>query len=149
MQRYVTLMTAYGVDAGINFNFPGTVANTINAHRLIQHYQETLGSEAANKIVNSLYSQYFELAAHPSSMQTLLNAVLAAGIDNQVAEAFISDEYAWLAETKMLLTEQASNGVDSVPYIVIEGKKRDFTLVGAKDVTEYIKALEDVAKESL
>jgi len=48
----------------------------------------------------------------------------------------------------MLIREQAGNGIDAVPYIVIEGKRRDFTLQGAKEVPEYVKALEQVIKES-
>ena len=120
----------------------------MDAHRLIQHCQETMGPEAANKIVDSLYSQFFELAAHPSSMETLLVAALAGGVSSHDAESFISDEYEDLIETKMLIREQASNGIDSVPYVVIEGKKRDFTLEGAKEVGEYIKVFESVAKES-
>ncbi len=49
----------------------------------------------------------------------------------------------------MLMREQKSNGIDSVPYIVIEGKRRDFTLKGAKEVAEYVKTLESVIKESI
>lgn len=52
MKMYTTLMSAYGVSAGINFKFGGTVANTLDAHRLIQHYQEEKGPETADKIVN-------------------------------------------------------------------------------------------------
>ncbi len=48
----------------------------------------------------------------------------------------------------MLIREQAGNGIDSVPYVVIEGKRRDITLVGAKEVDEYVKEFEKVAKES-
>ena len=52
MKMYTTLMTAYGVTAGINYKFGGTVANTIDAHRVIQHFQEEMGPETANKIIN-------------------------------------------------------------------------------------------------
>ena len=52
MQKYVTLMSTYGKDAGIDFNFHGTIANTIDAHRLIQHCQETMSPEAVNKVVD-------------------------------------------------------------------------------------------------
>lgn len=48
----------------------------------------------------------------------------------------------------MLIREQAGNGIDSVPYVVVEGRRRDFTLEGAKEVVEYLKTLEQVAKES-
>ena len=51
MKKYTILMAAYGVGVGINFKFGGKVANTIDAHRLIQHYQEEMGPETADKIV--------------------------------------------------------------------------------------------------
>lgn len=115
---------------------------------MIQHYQEEMGPATANKIVNSLYTQYFTQQAHPSAPTTLLKAALAAGVDRSKAEAFIGDEYEALPETKMLIREQAGNGIDAVPYVVLEGKRRDFTLEGAKEVEEYLKEFEKVVKES-
>ena len=97
---------------------------------------------------SALYAQYFTAAAHPSSYDTLLKAALDAGMSQQDAEAFISDEFEGLVETRMLIREQANNGIDSVPYVIIEGKRRDFTLEGAKEVSEYVKTLEGVAKEA-
>jgi hypothetical protein len=52
MKMYTTLMTAYGVSAGIDFKFGGTVANTMDAHRVIQHFQEEKGPEVADRIIN-------------------------------------------------------------------------------------------------
>jgi predicted DsbA family dithiol-disulfide isomerase len=148
MKMYTTLMSAYGASCGIDFKFGGTVANTLDAHRLIQHYQEEKGYETADKIVNSLYSQYFENEQHPSTEDTLLKAASAAGVDEGEAKALIEDEYEGLNDVKALIREQAGNGVDSVPTIMIEGKRRDITLVGAKEVEEYLKSLEQIAKES-
>ena len=71
-----------------------------------------------------------------------------AGVNRSKAKAFIGDKYEGLPETKMLIREQAGNGVDSVPFVVLEGKRRDFTLVGAKEVDEYLKEFEKLAKES-
>lgn len=141
-------MSAYGVGVGIDFNFRGTIANTMDAHRMIQYYQEEMGSGTADKIVNSLYAQYFESEASPSSHDTLLKAAKDAGIEETKAKAFIGDEYEGLQETKMLIREQAGNGIDAVPYVVLEGKRRDFTIEGAKEVEEYLKELEKVVKES-
>jgi predicted DsbA family dithiol-disulfide isomerase len=42
-----------------------------------------------------------------------------------------------MMEVKMAIREQTRNGVDAVPYIVFEGRKRDLTLQGAKEVDEY------------
>jgi len=148
MKMYTTAMSAYGTPLGINFRFDGLVANTLQAHRVVQHYQEEKGADIADKIVNSLYEQYFEEAHHPSSPETLIKATTAAGIDETEAMKFIEDEDEGLQNVKMLVREQAGNGVDSVPYIVFEGRRRDFTLEGAKEVSEYLKVLEQVAKES-
>ena len=100
-------------------------------------------------MTTALYAQYFTLAAHPSSASTLLTAATEAGVSEDEAKAFIEDESEGLMDVKMLIREQASNGVDSVPYIVFEGKRRDFTLEGAREVGEYLKTMESVAKESL
>jgi predicted DsbA family dithiol-disulfide isomerase len=148
MKTYMTLMTAYGVSAGINYKFGGTVANTMDAHRVIQHFQEEKGAEVANKLVNSLYRQYFEEEKHPSTEETLLAACKEAGIDEKEAKTFIDDEYEGLQDTKMLIREQASNGVDSVPFVLIEGKRRDLTIQGANEVEDYVKALNQIVKES-
>ena len=74
MKMYTTLMSAYGASAGIDYKFGGTVANTLQAHRIIQYFQEEKGPEVADKLVNSLYRQYFEEEKHPSSEFTLLEA---------------------------------------------------------------------------
>ncbi|MCJ1438682.1 hypothetical protein MMC27_008072 [Xylographa pallens] len=148
MKMYTTLMSAYGAPLNIDFRFDGLVANTLQAHRVVQHYQEERGAQVADKIVNSLYKQYFEQAQHPSSQETLLKATTAAGIVEAEARKFIEAEDEGLQEVRMLVREQAGNGVDSVPYIVFEGRRRDFTLQGAKEVPEYLKVLEQVAKES-
>ena len=106
MKKYTTLMSAYGVGVGIDFKFGGIIANTIDAHRLIQYYQEEAGPEVADQIVKSLYAQYFTEEAHPSAPTTLLKAALAGGVDRAKAEAFIGDDYEGLPETKMLIREQ-------------------------------------------
>lgn len=51
-------------------------------------------------------------------------------------------------DTKMAIREQAGNGVDAVPYIMFEGKRRDLTFEGAKEIEEFEKGLHTIAKES-
>ncbi|KAG8526798.1 uncharacterized protein KY384_008227 [Bacidia gigantensis] len=148
MEKYKLLMSANGVDAGIHFKFHGSIANSLNAHRLIQHYQEEDGLDTADRIVDSLYKQFFEQEKHPSAAETLTKAATDAGIDQAKAKSFVNDEYEGLQDTKMLIREQAGNGVDSVPYVVLEGRRRDITLVGAKEVGEYVKEMEKIAKET-
>jgi predicted DsbA family dithiol-disulfide isomerase len=148
MNMYMKLMGSYGAAEGIDFKFGGIVANTLQAHRLIQHYQETKGPETADNIVKSLYKQYFEEERHPSSNETLLRAAMDAGIDEKEAKEFIEDRNEGMAEVKMLIRDQVSNQVDSVPRIKFEGKRRDHELEGAKEVDEYVATLNKVIRES-
>ena len=52
MKMYTTLMSAYGASVGVDFKFGGTVANTLDAHRVIQHFQEEKGPETASQIID-------------------------------------------------------------------------------------------------
>ena len=91
---------------------------------------------------------YFEEGAHPSSAQTLLAACKDVGVLDDEVRAVVEDEQEGLIDVKRLIREQASNGVDAVPHITVEGRRRDFTLTGAKEVDEYTKTLEQVVKEA-
>ena len=55
MQMYTTLMSAYGTSLDIDFRFDGLVANTLQAHRVVQHYQEENGPQVANKIIDCMF----------------------------------------------------------------------------------------------
>ncbi|KAJ4354883.1 hypothetical protein N0V95_003417 [Ascochyta clinopodiicola] len=146
---YCEYMGALGKDEGVAFDFRGGLfANTFHAHRILQYLQEHLGPEAAIKGLESLYQQYFCEQAHPSSHATLMRACQAAGLSEEEARRVVEDESEAAAETKSGIREQAGNGVDSVPCVVFEGRKRDFTLIGAKEVAEYVRTLEQVAKEA-
>ena len=149
MNMYTTVMSGYGEQEGIRFRFGGTVANTMPAHRLIHHFQEHGGPRTAEAILSSLYRQYFEEERHPSSDETLLRAATDAGIAQDEARAFIEDREEGLMEVRMLMREQASNQIDAVPHIVIEGKRRDVQLEGAKEVGEYASVLNQIIKESV
>ncbi|KAB5554591.1 thioredoxin-like protein [Coniochaeta sp. 2T2.1] len=149
MAMYVSLMSAYGSEAGISFSFRGVVANTLEAHRVIQQVQTDLGPAMAGRVVDALYRAYFEEEKHPSSAETLVEACERAGLGREEAEGMgRGGKEDGLRETKRMVLEEKMDGVDSVPTVRIEGRRRDVTLVGAKSVEEYVRALVLVAKES-
>jgi len=150
MEKYTKVMSEYGKTEGIDFKFHGKIANTLDAHRVIQHFQtEPHGSpEIAAKIIDSLYQQYFTMERHPSAPETLLSATSAAGVPEEKARAIIEDEQDGLRAVRDQIRMQGMDGVDSVPYIIMEGKRRDFTLVGAKALEQYIASLDQVVSES-
>ncbi len=96
--------------------------------------------------MDNLYRLYFEEEKHPSSKETLLEAAKFAGLDLAKVEKFIdSDDLE--EETKEDIQEQGINGIDAVPSVNIEGKRRDFTLQGAKDVQVYVNTFQQLLKE--
>lgn len=168
MARYTALLTRHGEACGVRFRFGGVIADTLQAHRVIQYFQTQQsegvaagkeGEEGAaegpargsrgSRIVDALYRMYFEEEQDPSAADTLVAACVEAGVAEEEARRVVEDESEGLAEVKALLRESAMNGIDSVPHIVFEGRRRDITLVGAKDVEAYVKAMETIAKESV
>jgi predicted DsbA family dithiol-disulfide isomerase len=141
-------MTALGRGEGIEFEFEnGEVANTLHAHRVLGVLQERWGSAVALRALESLYVAYFEKGQHPSSEETLMEACVAAGVGKEEARELVGSEEGKV-ETERKIREVSGDGVDSVPWVVFEGRKRDFTLVGAKEVGEYLKVMEQVVKEA-
>lgn len=97
--------------------------------------------------MESLYRRYFEEAKHPSADETLVEACVEAGIGEEEAKKVVGDKEMGLRDVKARLREVAMD-VDAVPQVVVEGKRRDITLTGAKEVKDYVKAFETVIKES-
>jgi predicted DsbA family dithiol-disulfide isomerase len=147
MEMYTKYMSALGAKEGIRFDWNGVMANSLDALRILLYVQDTRGADAAARCLDALYRQYFAEQRSPAAEETLVEACRAAGLEGDEAERVVRDGEVGLEEVKEGIRENRGNGVDSVPYVVFEGRKRDFTLVGAKEVADYIKTLEAVAKE--
>jgi predicted DsbA family dithiol-disulfide isomerase len=149
MQMYIDYMTALGKDDNIAFDLNGgTIANTLHAHRILQYLQNNKSPGHALTALDSLYTQYFAQRAHPSAPETLRKACVAAGLTEAESKSLVENDSEELIETKMAIREQVGNAVDSVPYVVFEGRRRDFTLIGAKSMAEYTKTMMQVEKEA-
>ncbi|KAF9880862.1 DSBA-like thioredoxin domain-containing protein [Colletotrichum karsti] len=145
---YEATMSELGAAVGINFSWGGTMSNTFNAHRVIQHFQEAKGAETANRLVEALYSRYFEKEQDQGAKGVLLEACVEAGIPEAEAREVIEDETEGKIEVKNMIRMSSMDGVDAVPHIMFEGRRRDLTLIGAKEVGEYVKTLQSIIKES-
>lgn len=144
---YKAHMTSLFQPFGIQLNFNGQMGNTLNTHRVIQYFQDKKGPDVANKLVDALYKRYFTEARHPSKDDTLVESCLEAGISEKEAKEVVEDKSKGEKVAKERLRSVAMD-VDAVPVVTVEGKRRDMTLTGAKQVVEYIKAMETVIKES-
>ncbi|KFA63292.1 hypothetical protein S40285_07782 [Stachybotrys chlorohalonatus IBT 40285] len=143
-QDYVGTLAAA---AGATLRFDGPVGNTLHAHRVMQHLQSTEGPETANRLVDALYRLYFCEAKHPAADDTLMEACVEAGVNEADAREVVRNKALGEKELRTQLRTVASD-VDAVPVVRVEGRRRDITLIGAKEVEAYVKALETVIKES-
>ncbi|KAL7936957.1 thioredoxin-like protein [Trichoderma chlorosporum] len=132
---------------GIALRFDGHMGNSLHAHRVVQYFQTTEGPETASRLIDALYERYFERGEHPSTDEVLIGACVAAGIGEEEAKRVVGDKEIGLAEVKAKLRE-VSRDIDAVPVVMVEGKRRDITLTGAKEAEEYAKTLEKIANES-
>jgi len=150
MRAYSTVMGAYGRAAGIDYKFGGLIANSLNSLRAVMWVQDELNDqEKALLVLQSLYTQYFEQEKSLADRETVRTALERAGVSESEVTAFMDDETLHMALTKAEIREQETNSIDAVPFLTMEGKKRDLHLEGAKEVEQYVKALETIAKESV
>ncbi|KAJ3495560.1 hypothetical protein NLG97_g3311 [Lecanicillium saksenae] len=143
-------MTEMLAPVGVALNFGGAMGNTLHAHRVIQHFQDPDnggGEERTVKLVEALYARYFTQAKHPAADETLVEACVEAGVDEAEARAFVADKDKGLRDAKNKLRTNGQD-VDAVPVVMFEGKRRDITITGAKEVADYVKAMETIIKES-
>ena len=145
-------MAALGAGENIEIDMSGgTIANSLPALRVLMYVQETVSPAAARDALVCLYRAYFARRAHPSSEETLREACGAAGLDVAETERVVAggDGGVGRREVEAAVRRMKDDGVDAVPWVVVEGRRRDFTLVGAKEVGEYVRALESVVKEAV
>lgn len=136
------------------------MGDTLHARRMIWYFQQqekagkspteiVNGEGIGSRLVDALYCRYFEEGRHPSSHETLLAACIETGVpEAEARRVVVEDESEGLMDVKAALRESVMDRVDSVPTVVFEGRRRDITLVGAKEVKDYVKTMETIAKES-
>ncbi|KAH7193512.1 thioredoxin-like protein [Fusarium flagelliforme] len=139
------LSLAKPLDAPIAFT--GPTGNSFPAHRIIQQIQESHGAEVTNKLVDALFRLYFAEGRHPGEDEMLIEACVEAGVDEKEAKSLVENKAKGERKTKEDIRSIGMD-IDSVPTVIIEGRRRDLTLTGLKEISEYVKAMETIKKES-
>jgi len=132
--------------AGLNYNFDiAVVANSFNAHRLLQ-YAKTKG--LSNALEERLFKGYFTEGKDFSNENTLIELVKPIGLtEADVKEALSNEIYA--TKVKQDIAEAEKIGVTGVPFFVFNGKQ---TISGAQPISVFKetlnKSLADWQKET-
>ena len=119
-----------GADVGIDFKFAGKTGRTRDAHRLIQ-LGKTKSPQMQTRVVEELFSSYWEGEADITSHEDLSQAGVKAGLDEvEVKEWLASDKGG-----KAVDAEAGTAHVNGVPNYRV-GK---YTVEGAQDPGAFLK----------
>lgn len=129
-----------GMTEGIDFRFDlmERTPNTIRSHRLIAWAGEQ-GPVAQDAMVEALFQVYFLEGHDLSATAILLDAVSRAGLDVEVAEAFLATDL----HQDMVVQEDAyarRMGIQGVPCFIVDGS---YAVSGAQE-PEYFFPLFDL-----
>ena len=139
MQQYVTQVAK---EVGLNFNFDKTiVANSFNAHRLIQFAKSKgFGNEAEE----ALFKAHFIEGKNIDNKEVLLHIAINIGLDeNETTKMLASNAFA--KEVKQDEMQAQDLGISGVPFFVLNDK---YAVSGAQSPETFLKAMEQTWKET-
>jgi predicted DsbA family dithiol-disulfide isomerase len=142
-ERYHQLtdhVTSIAAQEGLTFDYPAQKIspNTRNAHRLIQFAKEDQKQLA---FVEALFKAYFTEGIDLSKTENLVAIAVAAGLDKEKTEAFLTSD-AGKTEVELTELELQQSGITGVPFYVVDNK---YGISGAQPSESFIKAFEEIA----
>ena len=128
-------------EAGISMNMEkGILANSFNAHRLIQLAKT---KELGNEIEEALFEIHFEKGKNIDDLTVLSELAASIGLNSEeVKKVLNSDAYAY--EVKQDEMEARNIGVRGVPFFVLDDK---YAISGAQPVEAFLQTLEKAWEE--
>ncbi|RDL39651.1 uncharacterized protein BP5553_03991 [Venustampulla echinocandica] len=140
-------LSQVGTDVGINFKFGGKAGNTRDSHRLISLGQSK-SPAVQTRVVEELFSAYFENEGDITSHQVLRDAGVKAGLDEKEVKEWLESDKGG-PEVDHEVEQAKRNQISGVPNFTIQ---RKYEVGGAQEpevflrLFEKIKATEDCAK---
>lgn len=132
-------LASVGNDVGIDFSFGGKTGNTRDSHRLIQ-LGKTKSPAVQTRVVEELFTSYFEKEGDITSHDVLKEAGLKAGLsEEEVTQWLQSDKGGKEVDTEV--AEAQMRAVSGVPNFVLQGK---YEIGGAQDAEAFVKVFERV-----
>ena len=138
MQQYVSNIAK---EIGLDFNSKDTiVANSFNAHRLIQLAKT---KRLGNEVEEALFEAYFMEGKNIDDKETLIKTGVSIGLaESEVKEIFTSDSFE--KEVRQDETQAQSLGINGVPFFVLNNK---YAVSGAQSPETFLDVLEQTWEE--
>ena len=135
-EQMVTYSTRIAEEAGLKFNQErSVVANSFNAHRLIQ-FAKTKG--LGDKAEEELFKAYFEGGKNIDDQATLAQIGVSIGLDNKVLAGVLSSGI-FEKEVREDEDEAQRIGIHGVPFFIFDQK---YAVSGAQSPEVFSGALE-------
>jgi predicted DsbA family dithiol-disulfide isomerase len=128
-------------EVGLDFNFEkAVVANSFNAHRLIQLAKSKgLGNEAEE----TLFKAHFTDGKNIDDQQTLLELAASIGLERDEAAKMLSSD-TFSKEVKQDELQAETYGIRGVPFFVLNDK---YAISGAQSPETFLEAMKQTWKE--
>jgi len=132
-----------GSAAGIAFAFDAikVAPNTLDAHRVIR-WAAGGGPGTQDKLVNRLFSLYFEEGANIGDRAVLVEAARDAVMDAAVVEAMLATD-ADRNEVENEVATASRMGITGVPCFLLENR---YAVMGAQETGALVQAIREVAE---
>eukprot|EP01094_Clydonella_sp_ATCC50884_P016835 TRINITY_DN2839_c0_g2_i2.p1 TRINITY_DN2839_c0_g2~~TRINITY_DN2839_c0_g2_i2.p1 ORF type:complete len:185 (+),score=75.99 TRINITY_DN2839_c0_g2_i2:153-707(+) len=135
VQKMLPYMKSVGEQDGIAFSYGGLVGNTFDSHRLIEWSWSKGGASCQDKVVEALFSRYFELEKNMGDHAVLVDAASAAGLDAEETRTFLQSGDLSSEVTADMERFRREHRVSGVPFFIIGGRDR---LSGAQDADVFV-----------
>lgn len=132
-------MASVGEDVGIDFKFGGKTGNTGDSHRLIQ-LGKTKSPEVQTRVVEELFTSYFEKERDITSHDVLREAGVKAGLTKEEVTDWLQSDKGG-SEVDKEVAEAQMRAVSGVPNFMLQGK---YEIGGAQDAEAFVKVFERV-----
>lgn len=132
-------LATVGKDVGINFASGGKTGNTRDSHRLIQ-LGKTKGPEMQTRVVQELFTSYFEKEGDITSHEMLQEAGVKAGLSEEEVKSWLTTDKGGKEVDREVMDAQM-RAVSGVPNFVFQDK---YEIGGAQDPEAFVSAFEKI-----
>lgn len=132
-------LTQIGRSVNINFKFGGKLGNTRNSHRLVQ-LGKTKSPAIQTKVVEALFSAYFENEQDITNLDVLKQAGITAGLNATEVEDWLASGQGG-EEVDDEVLRATKQHITGVPHFTINGK---YQVEGAQDPAVFLQLFEEI-----
>ena len=135
-----------GATVGFTFGIGkrSRIYNTFDAHRLL-HWAGLAGEAPQRALKHALLKAYFTDGQNPSDPEVLVQAAIAAGLDEAGARAVLAGD-AYAADVRQVEAFYQQQGIHSVPAVIINDRH---LISGGQPVEVFERALRQIAAEAV